>query len=560
MTMKAKWTITERELRAQIFKDFEVITTDGIRAWLFCNYHWVQGDITESHYQDAEAILNEMQGEAPDSDDTISQLIYTFLHSDPLNKVYQNQNDIYVRFRDPDTQELYLVKPNSTLFKRYITRLHNKLKEKTITERMLRKAIINIEGQDAERIELEQRLAKRNGTFYFDLSNIRGEVTKITPVGWEVEIPEKPLFMSIDHHLPAFVPEMTSNPLEWFNRLWNYLNYDNNFTLLHKITFLYSFCPITPQPISIIHGEHGSAKSYFTKVWKRFVDPSVGENHTLKKDKELTHILGASWFVPFDNVSGISQSQSDILCQASTGGTSAQRKLYTDGETYNQDLKSVVVINGINISPQQPDLLRRCVLFHFDHISASKRMSEQQIEEEIELIGTKVLGSIFTFISKAMTFVTKYKDMKNKPIMADFAIWGCALAEAIGERPEDFLHEYARNRAIQSEQVANADEFSMTVLDYLQELPFTDGTEAITKDELIKIVMSRIDNELVIRDKYFPKTKTAITRKMERLRPTLRELGYLFQDKRMMVYGQQHRCFVFFKTEHQQKLVETTEE
>lgn len=561
------WTISYLELKNKIVKDLDIVRQDGITHWLECNHDILRDKQTQRHSNDVRELLIEITGVSSTTEptmDTVTTLIAFFYQEDEMNGVYEYKNEVYIRFREPESKRLILCSPKNSQFKRYITRLHNRLLEKPITEKMRRKALINFEGLDTVHIKLSKRLAKREGAFYFDLSNHKGEIVKINPIGWEIEIPKVPIFISVDSHMPAFMPEKTIEPTKHFNKLWDYMNYDKKFLLLHKIAFLFSFLPLGPQPISVIHGEHGSAKSYFTKLWKMFVDPSVGDNHVLKQARELTHILGASWFVAFDNVSGIKLSQSDILCQASTGGTSATRKLYTDGETFSEDLRSVVVLNGLNITPQQPDLLRRCLLFKFSHLPASVRKSEAAIQEEINLIGPTVLGAIFTIIAKAMNLVTKYKTMKNMPIMADFTVWGSALCEALGENPKGFLEEYAENRKIQSQQVAENDEFTTLLLDYLDEQPFTENREITTKDDLIIEMYNRakLVSESLVRDKFWPSTKMGLTRKLNRIRPTLRELGYEYSDERRLFRGKKTRIIVFRQTNFEtleSEMVESTD-
>lgn len=480
--------------------------------------------------------------------DVAKDIADAFLDENQKNGIFEHNNTIYVRFIDPDTQRLRLIRPRTNEFKRYLARLHFRVKNYTVTTRMIEKIILHVTSLQAKQVELNLRVGRRGEDLYFNLSNDKGEVVRISKSGWSIVVPRDPMFMDSDTHIEGFRPEEPEDMIEGFNELWKHINYDKTFPLLHKITFLFSFCAIFPQPISVIHGEHGSAKSYFTKTWQKFVDPSLGDNHPLSKDKELAHVLGTGWFVSFDNVSGITGKQSDMLCQASTGGTVAKRKLYTDGETFSQDLRSVVVLNGINVSPNQPDLMRRCVLFNFKHIGTKKRRTETELQTTIGAIGPSVMGSIFSIISKAMTLVEKYRDVEDKPIMADFDTWGRALTEALGEQPEDFVQEYSRNRWIQSMRITENDDFGTILFEYLEAQKFEDGLFIIPKDELlleIERTVSESQPNLKF-DKFFPKTTIAIVRKMERLRPTLRELGFEYTEERRQIHGKRVRSFVFF--------------
>ena len=478
-------------------------------------------------------------------------LLRDFAARSTLNGVYECDRQLYVRFQSLNSANVTLCPPKNEQFKRYLVALHYDRYRDMMSEKTYRKAVLNISSLPVEEVTLSRRVAEREGTFYFNLSDGTGRVVAINDDEWTVVIPEKPLFLWVDHAEPAFIPNVVKDPIATLNKLWEFINRDRTYALLQKVAFIFSFMPKSPQPISVIHGEHGSAKSYYTKMWKRFVDPSIADNASMVKDEsKLAHLLGANWFIAFDNVSGINQVQSDILCQASTGGATQSRRLYTDGESFSRDLQSVVVLNGINVTPSQPDLLRRCILFFFPHISSGKRMSEEYLDAQIEAMGGDILGAIFTLISNTMTLVDQYREMPDKPIMADFAVWGCAIAEALGEDSNEFLNLYKRNRTLQSEEVIKNDQVATIIKEILDEATFEKGIYMTSKDRLLGTVTSETEliNPLLLRDKWFPKTIIALTRKMERLRPTLRELGYEYAEERRTFGGVQTRVFVFKTT------------
>jgi len=475
-------------------------------------------------------------------------LLRDFASRSTLNGVYECNRQLYVRFQSLHSENVTLCSPKSEQFKRYLVALHYDRYRDMMSESTYRKAVLNISSLPVTGVDLSRRVAEIDGAFYFNLSDETGRVAVITKDGWTIEIPEAPLFLWVDHAEPAFMPNVVEDPVAKLNQLWEFINKDRKYALLQKIAFIFSFMPKSPQPISVIHGEHGSAKSYYSKMWKRFVDPSIADNASMVKDEgKLAHLLGANWFIAFDNVSGINQVQSDILCQASTGGATQSRRLYTDGESFSRDLQSVVVLNGINVTPSQPDLLRRCIMFFLPHITSGKRKSEEFLDAQIEAMGSDVMGAILTLISKAMGLVERYRDMPDKPIMADFAVWGCAIAEALGEDSNTFMILYEQNRSLQSEEVIKNDQVGTVIKEILDEAIFVEGLYMISKDSLLSNITTTTEliNPILVRDKWFPKTSIALTRKMERLRPTLRELGYEYAEERRMFGGVQTRVFVF---------------
>ncbi len=112
--------------------------------------------------------------------------------------------------------------------------------------------------------------------------------------------------------------------------------------------------------------------------------------------------------------------------------------------------------------------MRRCVMLKFPFIPPSKRLTELEIGKGIRALGPQVLRAIFSIVSKAMTLVPKYAGMANKPLMADFAVWSCAITEALGRDPNGFLHLYRDNQKLQTEEVISSDLFSTHLVEYLE--------------------------------------------------------------------------------------------
>ncbi|MDR9787650.1 MAG: hypothetical protein RJR37_10485 [Peptococcaceae bacterium MAG4] len=55
----------------------------------------------------------------------------------------------------------------------------------------------------------------------------------------------------------------------------------------------------------------------------------------------------------FDNLDGLSPWQSDMLCQAATGGGISKRELYTDMEEVILSFLRCPMLNGINLVAQE---------------------------------------------------------------------------------------------------------------------------------------------------------------------------------------------------------------
>ena len=108
------------------------------------------------------------------------------------------------------------------------------------------------------------------------------------------------------------------------------------------------FLEAYPIPIMLITGEHGSAKTTTEKGIINVVDPTNQNLTTIPNNNEnLMLRLYTHYIVGFDNISEMSQQQSDVLCTAITGGGNEKRKLYTNKDMAILSFKRKIALNGI---------------------------------------------------------------------------------------------------------------------------------------------------------------------------------------------------------------------
>ena len=77
----------------------------------------------------------------------------------------------------------------------------------------------------------------------------------------------------------------------------------------------------------------GSAKSTVGRIIREIIDPSKTDISKFpKQSNDFIQQITQHHLSVFDNVSYISEEQSDDLCRAATGGSLFKRKLYTDDD------------------------------------------------------------------------------------------------------------------------------------------------------------------------------------------------------------------------------------
>ncbi len=99
------------------------------------------------------------------------------------------------------------------------------------------------------------------------------------------------------------------------------------------------------------------------RLLKRLIDPTTDGNglrSLTKNEAAFWTAASNSWLLVFDNVSGLTAEQSDLLSQLATGGGRTAKRLYTDGDEFVQSACRPVILNGIELG-DRPDLSSRTI-------------------------------------------------------------------------------------------------------------------------------------------------------------------------------------------------------
>jgi len=112
--------------------------------------------------------------------------------------------------------------------------------------------------------------------------------------------------------------------------------------------------------------------------------------------------------------------------------------------------------------------------------------------------------------------------------MADWSLWGCAIAEALGYSKEEFLKAYQNNITRQSEMLLNENIVATTLFSFVEEKKEWEGTATELLQELYKKTpLDYFEKQ----EKYWPKSAASLMRKINELRTYLRQIGILVTTK-----------------------------
>ena len=370
----------------------------------------------------------------------------------------------------------------------------------------------------------------KNGNYYYDLSNTNWEMIKISENDYRLDEYQPVCFNRYKHQIPQVEPNLRVNNMSGIDKLSKYINIKEDMLLF--ICWLIScFVPNIPHPILILHGEMGSAKTTALSFIKRIVDPSIIETLSMPKDvRSLSVIMQKHWFIPFDNISYISEEMSDFLCRVVTGTAIQDRKLHTNGEDYIFKFQKIVGINGINQVVNKPDLIDRSIIIELEPIQPDDRKEISQFKAEFENDLPEILGCIFKILSESIRYYKEYKPCKPQR-MADFQRWGCAIGYAWkGEQGAlNFLSDYVDKTISQKTDVLNYDVVSSTLISYMECRAEYSGTMT----NLLSELKDEADRTGVdIRGNHFPSNARALSAKINELKGTLSLVGFAISNTR----------------------------
>ena len=373
-----------------------------------------------------------------------------------------------------------------------------------------------------EAITLSTRTAERDGITFYDLSNEKWQAIRITAGGWIV-CDNPPIMFTRYRHQSA---QVTPTPGGDMSRILKYIPLTRYSTLF--LCWLVScFIPNIPHPLVIFYGEKGAAKSTACEFIKAIIDPSSLATLTISNDPRSAAVnLQQHWFLPFDNVSYISDEVSDMFCRAITGGGIQQRKLFTNAEDVIFTFKRIIALNGINNVATRPDLLDRSILIELERITENERRELSEIQAAFESDRAAILGGILDTLSKAMRIYPTVKLPKLQR-MADFTRWGYAIGEAFGGLGQTFLDEYAANRDSQNTEAINADPVAVLVVEFMAVRDEWTGRVSSLLRELVDIAA---DHGVNPRAKSFPNQPNQLSRRLRGIRSNLEAVGIHFEN------------------------------
>jgi hypothetical protein len=322
-------------------------------------------------------------------------------------------------------------------------------------------------GGERKPIPLKVAWADDYKSIIYDL-NHNGDQIKITEHG--LEKVNSYIVFRAGRGVPVKVAKEGSPDVLY--ELFDYINIsDEDDRLLYLCTIVSMLVPDISHAILGLSGLAGTGKTTATDKSKMLIDPWMGKAAQMPPLLRTLEIAVNQQYVSgFDNISVLSNNQSDFICRCTTGSSCMQKQNYTDSELVLRTLKRCFILNGIERCEENADLLQRCVIIELDSISEGKRqyeLGQKDFEERLPVFR----AAIFTLMSKALDLFLNHKPNILPKRLSDYTLWSYCFAESLHEGyGKRFLEAYDQNVEKISQDVMATKPFLSYLTDYLASL------------------------------------------------------------------------------------------
>ena len=298
------------------------------------------------------------------------------------------------------------------------------------TDADVRDAIARLKARAylAPKQDIHVRVAPGADSFFLDLANEAGEVVEVTGAGWRITT-EPPIRFS---RSPGTQPLPHPSTRGDWRKLRPLVRLSDSAFCLFVAALAFQLQGTGAQPIMVLLGQQGTAKSTLTRQIRQLIDPRKPEvRRPPGSTRDLMVSAGQCWMLAFDNISHMPEWLSDALCMMSTGGGFGARKGHTDAEETVFDVRRPVVLNGIHDFVARDDLRDRCLFFELDPVPPSERKDERTIWRDFDRAAPEILGGLLDLCSGALKELPSVRP-PELPRMADFYLWALAIERAAG--------------------------------------------------------------------------------------------------------------------------------
>ena len=164
---------------------------------------------------------------------------------------------------------------------------------------------------------------------------------------------------------------------------------------------------IDPTPILIFVGQSSSGKSTAARILGKLI---YGEGFSMSpipsSRKDFLLFVNDSVLLGIDNIEKAPDWFNDAACVACSSNTHKERKLYSDKESVEYQLGSMLMLTSVHLPVHSPEILNRSLVINFnkgDHFINSSVIFDE-LDSQRDLLLSKLLEMVMKFIQNIKTF------------------------------------------------------------------------------------------------------------------------------------------------------------
>jgi hypothetical protein len=293
-----------------------------------------------------------------------------------------------------------------------------------------------------------------DGGVYIDLADKAGKAIHVCLGGWRI-IPRAPVKFYRPTNMKALPLPLREDPDASLLQLLLNLPNESEFRLL-LTAISFALLPGKAYPIIVFEGQAGAAKTSAARIVRNVLDPNEVPVAGMPRGQDLVSCAKNNAVIVLDNLSVLPAAVQDDLCRLATGGGMGGRRLYTNDGDASFNASRPVILTGINNLATRGDLADRSLPFHLAEVVTRK--TDAEIQQGFAYAHPRVLAGLLDIIVAGLSRLEEVQRAKP-PLqrMADFTLWGYAVAPAIGWTEDDFRLAYRATRREASQTVIDSD-------------------------------------------------------------------------------------------------------
>jgi putative DNA primase/helicase len=407
-------------------------------------------------------------------------------------------------------------------FKRVLSHHYYQQTRKGMRAQPFTDALSTIEAKaqfEGEEKVVYRRVAWLGDRTIIDLCDDHWRVIEIRSTGWNLLDRSPVMFDRKPGMLALPIPAKAGN----IKHLKKFANVGGEDFVLLVGWILGALKGTGPFPVLALNGEEGSGKSTLTKVIRGLIDPSSSPlNQLYAKDEELFIRAENSYVLGFDNISKISESQSDALCRISTGGGYVKRTLYSNTDETIIEVKRPIILNGIGELATRPDLLSRSIVLTLPTLSAVS--GETDFWNSYETLLPELFGALLNALVVGLRDFDQMTVDTEGLRLQDFTRFVSAAEGSLSWPQGTFAGSYRQNRLRSIEYSVEASPFAHAVLEYVRRVRIWRGTATDLMNDILKPEYTTFG---------WPGSPRTASNILQRYRPSLRKLGVTIEFNRI---------------------------